>query len=72
MSIAMHIGPKGQVTIPIEIRKRLDLSPHTKVEFEIVGDELWIRKARSSQGMTTDEQLRKLTPREGRPIRFRK
>lgn len=42
----MQITSKGQVTIPQEIRNRLGLLPHTKVEFEIVGDHARIRKAR--------------------------
>ena len=42
----MQITTKGQVTIPQEIRNRLGLLPHTKVEFEMVGDHAVIRKAR--------------------------
>jgi len=42
----MQITTKGQVTIPQEIRNRLGLLPHTKVEFELAGDHALIRKAR--------------------------
>lgn len=42
----MRITSKGQVTIPQEIRNRLGLLPHTKVEFELAGDHARIRKAR--------------------------
>ena len=42
----MQITSKGQVTIPQEIRNRLGLLPHTKVEFELAGDHGRIRKAR--------------------------
>ena len=42
----MRITTKGQVTIPQEIRNRLGLLPHTKVEFELAGDHARIRKAR--------------------------
>jgi AbrB family looped-hinge helix DNA binding protein len=42
----MQITSKGQVTIPQEIRNRLGLLPHTKVEFELAGDHARIRKAR--------------------------
>ena len=31
----MRITAKGQVTIPIEIRKRTGLLPHTEVRFEV-------------------------------------
>jgi AbrB family looped-hinge helix DNA binding protein len=46
----MQITSKGQVTIPQEIRSRLGLLPHTKVEFELAGDHARIRKARSGEG----------------------
>jgi AbrB family looped-hinge helix DNA binding protein len=36
---------KGQVTIPKSIRDRLGLKPSDKVEFEIVNDEVRLRKA---------------------------
>jgi bifunctional DNA-binding transcriptional regulator/antitoxin component of YhaV-PrlF toxin-antitoxin module len=34
----MQITTKGQVTIPRQIRNRLSLLPHTKVEFALGGD----------------------------------
>ncbi len=42
----MQITSKGQVTIPLEIRSRLGLLPHTQVEFELAGDHARIRNAR--------------------------
>jgi AbrB family looped-hinge helix DNA binding protein len=44
----MLITSKGQITIPKEYRDALGLLPHTDVEFERVGDELRIRKAKDS------------------------
>jgi len=41
----VRITSKGQVTIPQEIRTRLGLLPHTRVEFELAGDPARIRKA---------------------------
>ena len=41
----MHVTSKGQVTIPQEIRVRLGLLPHTKVEFELAEGHARIRKA---------------------------
>lgn len=38
---------KGQVTIPVEVRTRLGLKPRDKVRFEIVGEEVKIRRAPS-------------------------
>ena len=46
----MQITTKGQVTIPQEIRIRLGLLPHTKVEFELAGDYARIRKAKPITG----------------------
>ncbi len=46
----MQVTTKGQVTIPQEIRNRLGLLPHTKVEFEFAGDHDRIRKAGSGAG----------------------
>jgi AbrB family looped-hinge helix DNA binding protein len=43
----MRLTSKGQVTIPLQVRDRLGLLPHTEVEFEVVGDHARIRKARS-------------------------
>lgn len=42
----MRLTSKGQVTIPIEIRERLGLLPHTEVEFVLDGDAVKLRKAR--------------------------
>jgi len=49
----MQITSKGQVTIPQEVRNRLGLLPHTKVEFELAGDHARIRKARRQPGEDT-------------------
>jgi AbrB family looped-hinge helix DNA binding protein len=34
----MRITSKGQVTIPVEIRERAGLLPHTEVDFVLEGD----------------------------------
>jgi AbrB family looped-hinge helix DNA binding protein len=41
----MRLTSKGQVTIPQEIRDRLGLQPGTEVEFDVVDDEVRIRRA---------------------------
>ena len=46
----MRITSKGQVTIPQEIREKLGLLPETDVEFEIDGNAVRIRKARTGSG----------------------
>lgn len=40
----MRITSKGQVTIPVDIRERAGLLPHTEVEFEFDGE--FVRIAR--------------------------
>jgi AbrB family looped-hinge helix DNA binding protein len=62
----MRMTVKGQVTIPIEIRERLGLLPNSEVEFEVVGDSVRIRKARSgkSRGQRMLEAMRK-APKPG-------
>ncbi len=42
----MLITTKGQLTIPIEFREALGLLLHTNVQFERVGNELWVRKTK--------------------------
>jgi antitoxin PrlF len=44
----MRLTSKGQVTIPQDIREALGLLPHSEVEFEIDGDAVRIRKAKTS------------------------
>jgi AbrB family looped-hinge helix DNA binding protein len=43
----VRLTSKGQVTIPQEFREKLGLHPGTEVEFDVVGDELRIRRADS-------------------------
>jgi len=57
---------KGQVTIPIEMREKLGLLPNSEVEFDLVGDSVRIRKAKSgkSRGQRMLEAMRK-APKPG-------
>ena len=41
---------KGQVTIPIEIRERLGLTPETEVQFTLKGDAVQMRRAGRPSG----------------------
>jgi AbrB family looped-hinge helix DNA binding protein len=36
-SAAVRITTKGQVTIPLDVRERLGLLPHTEVQFRVEG-----------------------------------
>jgi AbrB family looped-hinge helix DNA binding protein len=56
----MRIMAKGQVTIPIDIRRRLGLQANSEVEFEVVGNAVRIRKRRGRQerGRALIERMR--------------
>lgn len=56
----MNITSKGQVTIPVEIRRKLGLLPNTEVEFDVEGDKVTIRKAsgHTGRGKEIVERLR--------------
>ena len=56
----MRITSKGQVTIPVEIREQLVLTPNTEVEFEIIGDAVYLKrtKAKPNPGKTLIEMMR--------------
>jgi AbrB family looped-hinge helix DNA binding protein len=41
------VSPKGQVTLPIEIRRRLGIKPKDKVAFHLEGSRVTIAPARS-------------------------
>lgn len=56
----MRITSKGQVTIPIEIRERVGLLPHTEVRFEVEGNAVRILREEksSSRGEKVVERMR--------------
>ena len=46
----MRITSKGQVTIPVAIREKAGLLPHTEVDFELDGDAVRIVRAKAPRG----------------------
>ena len=52
----MRITSKGQVTIPVAIREKAGLLPHTEVDFEIDGDAVRIVRARSPKRESRGER----------------
>ena len=42
----MRVTTKGQVTIPIDIREKAGILPHTDVEFEIINNKVFLKKAK--------------------------
>lgn len=64
----MTLTSKGQVTIPRDIRERLGLLPGTRVEFDVVGNSVRIRKAdRQGRGADLVTRMRAAGKRAGRP-----
>lgn len=53
----MRITSKGQVTIPVEIRERAGLLPHTEVEFEFDGKAVRIVRAKARKGQGRGARL---------------
>jgi AbrB family looped-hinge helix DNA binding protein len=51
----MRITSKGQVTIPVAMREKAGLLPHTEVEFELDGDAVRIVRARGAPKDTRKE-----------------
>ena len=62
----MRLTSKGQVTIPLAIRRRLGLLPMSEVEFDVVGDSVRIRKARGkARGDAVVARLQGSVPKHG-------
>ncbi len=56
----MRITSKGQVTIPIAIREKTGLLPHTEVDFELDGEAVRIVRAKAPRGETHGERAVRL------------
>jgi bifunctional DNA-binding transcriptional regulator/antitoxin component of YhaV-PrlF toxin-antitoxin module len=56
----MRITSKGQVTIPLPIRRAASLLPNCEVEFKVVGDRVILTKAAKQplRGKRLIEQMR--------------
>jgi AbrB family looped-hinge helix DNA binding protein len=56
----MRTTAKGQVTIPVEIRRKVGLGPGTEVEVDLVGQTIRIRKQaeEKSRGQMFVDRLR--------------
>jgi len=55
----MRVTTKGQVTIPLHVRKRLGIFPGTEVEFVLRGDSAALRKTdpKKNGGASRGERL---------------
>lgn len=49
MTYSSSVSSKGQVTVPLEIRKRLGVAAGDRIEFVIEGDRTVIRPSRSEE-----------------------
>ena len=53
----MRITSKGQVTIPVAIREKAGLLPHTEVAFELDGESVRIVKASAPGGESRGQRI---------------
>lgn len=60
----MRVTSKGQVTIPMEIRRKAGIAPNSEVEFEFRNNVVLLRKARNgkSRGELLIEKMRRAGP----------
>ena len=63
------VSDKGQVVIPAEIRRRMGITPGSRVEVSVVGDRVQIVLARRGVRTTHDSGFGMLTYR-GQPHRL--
>jgi AbrB family looped-hinge helix DNA binding protein len=66
------VGPKGQVTLPVEVRKELGIQPSDRVVIQVEGQTVVVRRIESSllegyrsihakrPGTLTDEEMTRL------------
>jgi len=52
----VRVTTKGQVTIPVHIRRRLDLTPGDEVAFVVNGDEVEVRKVSRAEPSAADRR----------------
>jgi antitoxin PrlF len=59
----MRVTSKGQVTIPLQVRRRLGIEPGSEVEFEIVDDGVRLvrRPRRDGRAVVAGMRTSKLT-----------
>lgn len=43
MKRTIKVSTRGQVVIPVEIRRQLDIDRHSRLELEVEGDEIVLR-----------------------------
>lgn len=66
--ISVSVSSKGQVVIPLEVRRRLGMSPGTKLELREVGGEVRLRPAQRPGKTATLESALGLAKHKGRAI----
>jgi antitoxin PrlF len=49
------VSDKGQVVIPVAIRRRLGLTPGSKLDFELEGDSIRVRPLKSIRTSRTED-----------------
>ncbi|MDE1768408.1 MAG: AbrB/MazE/SpoVT family DNA-binding domain-containing protein [Candidatus Micrarchaeota archaeon] len=54
MELERIVGPKGQVVIPIDVRKKAGIKPGSDVVFEVIDSKIIIKKKMSPKEFVDD------------------
>ncbi|MGL5817168.1 MAG: AbrB/MazE/SpoVT family DNA-binding domain-containing protein [Phycicoccus sp.] len=54
----MRVTSKGQVTIPLEVRRRLGIEPGSEVDFEVRADSVRLVRRRRGDGTAAVARMR--------------
>ena len=64
-----RLTEKGQVTVPVEVRRRLGIDPDSLLEIRAEGDEVRIRKVGSARPLASDDPIWDLIGRAASGLR---
>ena len=67
--IVGRVGRKGELYVPEEIRKNLDLKPGDEVVMDVRGDEIVIRKGRDIFDVLMDDPVAKVSVEDMEKVR---
>ncbi len=68
MEARARVTSKGQVTVPVEVRRALDVEEGDTLVFEVAGDYATLRKRRPTMDVAEEVRARYLLGRAPRPV----
>lgn len=66
----MRLTSKGQVTVPVSLRRQAGIGPQDRVEWEARADGLLLRKATDTPGRSLIDQMRRGGRVKGKTARW--